>query len=154
MSSSSTGVSRPNIETITRTRFFFDVDFFHRADKAVERAVDDMDGIPDIIGKLDLVLFDAEPGDLFVGQRDRLGRRADKPGAAADVPDNVPGIVRQHHFDEDIAGENLAFYLTAFVILDFGYGFRRDADLLNQIRICRFSTIFSKLEATLFSYPE
>ena len=56
-------------------------------------------------------LFHAQSGYLVLGQGDRLVGLAHEAGDAADVADQVPGVVGHDHFDENIAGEDFALDL-------------------------------------------
>ncbi len=71
---------------------------------------------PTLIAHFNLMLFDSQPCHLVVRKRDGLGGGPHKACAAADVPHGVPGLVRHHHFHDDVAGEDFTFYFLALSI--------------------------------------
>ena len=56
-SSSSTGVSRPNMDTTTRTLLRSEVDLLDRAQEGLQGAVGDLDVVAHLIADHDLALF-------------------------------------------------------------------------------------------------
>ena len=66
------------------------------------------DGVAHGVVDDDLTLFHAQLQDLFLRQGGGLGARADKAGDAADVLDDIPGLVGHDHLHQHIAGEDLA----------------------------------------------
>ena len=101
------------METTTHTRFFSALDLLDRAEEGGQRAVRDLDLVADVVGHDDLAALHAEGQDLILRQGDGVGGAADKAGHAADIADQMPGVVRHDHLDQHIAGEGLALDLLA-----------------------------------------
>ena len=82
----------------------------------------------------DLALFHAQSGYLVLGQGDRLVGLAHEARDAANVADQVPGVVGHDHFDENIAGENFALDLLGNAGLgDLRDRLQRDLDLEHHV---------------------
>ena len=112
----------------------FDVQLLDDAAEARQRAVHDADRVADLVANDDLALFDAELNDLILRQGGGLGAAGcDKPGDAADVLDDIPGVVRHDHLHQHIAGEDLAVIGLRTLFRDFGHGFHGDGDLLDDV---------------------
>ena len=77
--------------------------------------------------------IDAQRLDLLIGQRDGFACRADEAGNAADVPHDIPGIIGQNHFDQNITGKDFAFHFPLLVVFNFHNGFCGDLYLKNQV---------------------
>src|SRR5262249_47020576 len=96
-----------------------------------------------------------QPVDLDFGERHRFVAGADEPGYAGRVFDEPPGVVRQLHVDQDVAGHR-PFLLRLFLPALF------DSITLpvgaTTCRTLRFWLIVwtrcSRLCLTLFSCPE
>src|SRR5215207_3634112 len=109
------------------------VDLGDRAGQLGERAGGDGDGLADLPLDPRLELLDRlgleDLGHFLLGQRGRLGPRADEAGHAGGVPDHVPGVVVQVHADQQVAGEDLAGDDLLLAALDLHDVFHGDHDL-------------------------
>ena len=58
-------------------------------------------------------------GDFLLGNWGGLGAVTDEAGDARGVADDIPSFVRQAHFNQDVALENLAVNDFTFTVFDF-----------------------------------
>ncbi len=102
---------------------FLGVNFGDGALEAFEWAVDDGDNFAHLVvdGVFGVFYTHAllDFGDFFLGNWGGLGAVADKAGDTWSVANDVPSLIRQAHFDQDIALENLAVDNFAFAVFDF-----------------------------------
>ena len=87
------------------------------ADKARKRACVDAHVVAHRKVCVDGDRFELHLAHLFVFERQRAALRADKPGDAARVGDEVPHLVRVDHLDEDVARQQLALDHLLFAVL-------------------------------------
>ena len=73
----------------------FDLDGLDRAGEGCKGTVQDPNGIAHFVGNDDLLLFHAHGVDFLFGQRNGvIAGCTDEAGHAADVLDDMPGVVR------------------------------------------------------------
>src|SRR5699024_1425141 len=120
------------------------VEHVHHADKAGEGAVVDFHIVAHVVVDHDLVLFHAQLGNLLLGEGGGFGTGAHEAGGAADVLDDVPGLVGHDHLHQHIAGEHLAVIGFRTLVGDFGDGFHGNGDNVNEIfEMPRFHRFFN-----------
>ena len=82
----------------------------------------------------DLVLFHAQRGHFLLRQGDGLIGLTHETGDAADVADQMPGIIGQHHFNQYITGEYLPLHFLHNACLgDLGHGLHGNLHLVDHI---------------------
>ena len=75
------------------------------------------------------MLFHAHGQHLFLRQRNGFIGRAHKARNAADIPHQMPGVVRHDHLNEHIAGEHLALdFLGGAGLGDLRHGLQGNLD--------------------------
>ncbi len=142
--STSAGVSRPNMLTLSFTLKLSVSMLLHKAHKAFQGAGGDLHGVADVeVDGQRSRLLHAHLLHFLSGQGDRLRGRADEAGAAARIAHDIPGIVVHHHLDQNVAGEQLVLHHTAPCRPCQSRGPSRTGTLMSQIRSCRrrFSTM-------------
>ena len=109
--------------------------YFHGAGEGGQRAVQNLDGIANLIVDDDLLLLHAHGVHFFVRQgRGVVAGRTDEAGNAPDVPDHMPGVVAVDHLHQHIAGVDLPVEGLAHAGLgDLGDGLQGDGDGQNHV---------------------
>ena len=104
--------------------------------------------VADVVTHDDLVLFHAHGKHLFLRQGDGLVGSTDKTGDAADIPHQMPGVIRHDHFDKHITGEHLALdFFRLAGLADLFYGLH--GDLHSQDHILHAPSVDEFLNAGL-----
>ena len=110
------------------------INLFLCSDKALKRAVGNLDAVTDIVGDFDIPRLHTESLHFFIRERNRLGRRADEARAAADIANRVPRFIREDHLYNDVTRKNLAFHFLGLAVCgNFCDLFGGYANLKNQI---------------------
>ena len=100
-------------------RVLIDLNGLHSAGEGAQRTIQNTDGIAHSVVDDDLLLFHAHGVDFLFGQRNGvIAGCTDEAGHAADVLDDMPGVVRVDHLDKHITGVDLALIGLA----DTGFG--------------------------------
>src|SRR5438270_1316701 len=113
------------------------VDVVDLAVEVGEGAVHDPDALPDLeldpdLGRLLLHLL-LDRLDLLLLEGHGLVPGADEAGHAGGVADDVPGLVRHHHLDQDVAGEDPLLDVPALAVLDLDLVLHGDQDLEDPV---------------------
>ncbi len=132
--STSAGVSRPNMLTLSLTLKLSVSIPSHKAHKAFQRAGGDLHGIADIeIDGQRSRLFNAHLLHFLSREGNGLGCGTDETGAAARVAHHIPGIVVHDHLDQNVAGEQLMLHHTLLAVLDLRHHLGRNLDVTDQV---------------------
>src|SRR5271166_3951915 len=120
------------------------VDLVHSGGKRGERTVHNGNAFADLkfhrggsrgfgLLRSGLGLRREQAGHLAELQRRRPARQADEAGHARCVADHRPGLVRQFHPHQDVAGQDLLRDLLPLAALDLGHLVNGDLDLVDVI---------------------
>ena len=111
-------------------RVLIDVDTCNSAGEGGQRTIQDPHGIAHSVVDDDLLLFHTHGVDFVFGQGSGIvAGRTDEAGDAADVPDNMPGIITVNHLHQHITGIDLAVIgLADAGFGDLGDGLQRNGD--------------------------
>ena len=149
MKSSSTGVSRPNMEIMTRTLPFSMLISSTSPLKSWNGPSITRTMSPNFKAHADAGLNDAglleDGGNFLTWQRVRF-LRPHEAGHAGGVAHHVPGVVIQDHVDQDVAGQELALHLAALSAANLQFFLRGDDDVEDAVRdVHRFNTALEVL---------
>ncbi len=130
-------------------RVLIDIDAFDGAGEGAQGAIQDADGITHAVVDDDLLLLHAHCVDLVFGQGSGIiAGRTDEAGDAANIPDNMPGIVAVDHFYQHVTGIDLAVVgLAGTGFGDLGDGFQGDRH--GQDHIMQAAGFHSLLDGSL-----
>ncbi len=122
---------------------------------AFERAVDDADNVA--LGHVDreFRFSDAdalhEGFDFFGGDWRWRGAGTNEAGDVWRVADNVPAVVSDGHFDQDVAREDFFFGDFALAVFDFDFLFLGHEDIENFLaHVHGFDALFQAIEHGFF----
>src|SRR5437660_3334034 len=115
----------------------FRVDLIDLAVEVRERPIDDAHRLSDLeldtdLGRFLLHLLLDRP-HLFFLKRHRAVGRADESGHARGVANHEPRVVRHHHADKDVAGEDSLLDVTALAVLDLDLVLHGDEHLQDLV---------------------